>query len=219
MRWPACISALLLVVAVSAAPAQGGNKRAKKSGSPAAPSPKAAADKDTVKLVEYFIKADTSELDPTLIPRFMAIDPGSLPLKLRVQHRAKKAELEALRKISANRRKAPIRRAGQEAPSPAECEPEKGTLQYVKMMTQMGFEEISDDELNHLMQRTRCSECELMVESSLKVTLVPTGKKNGLVRYNFLSANDPWMAIIAAYRNTGSGGGTNFFGSFNGACH
>ena len=92
-------------------------------------------------------------------------------------------------------------------------------MQYVNALRRMGFEQIDEEELEYLMKRTRCSECELHEESSLMAVVVPPKKKKELgTRYLFMSASDPWMAIVAEFRR-GSSGGTNFFGAFHGACH
>lgn len=173
--------------------------------------------KDTIKLVEYVIKAETAELDHTMIPPFMKVVVETLPRKLRARYKAKRAELNALRKIARNKKKGLIRRAA--VTDEAKCDPEKGTKRYINALRQMGFEQISEDELEHIMKKTRCSECELYEESSLKVVLVPAKKKKALpTRYLFISPNDPWMALVAEFRGGGRGG-TNFFGSYHAACH
>lgn len=175
------------------------------------------ADKDTIKLVEYVTKVDTSDLDYAVVPPFMKVLPATLPKKLRAPYKAKRAELNALRKIAQNKKKPPIRRAGKE--EKAKCSPKEGDMQYVNALRKMSFEQIGEPEMEHLMKRTRCSECELHEESSLMAVIVPAKKKGEPgTRYLFLSASDPWMSIIAEYRR-GSSGGTNFFGAFHGACH
>lgn len=206
-----------MAVCVLASPVCAKKTRKKKPKAAAAKSEKAVADKDTIRLVEYVTKVDTSDLDYAVVPPFMKILPETLPGRLRASYKAKRAELNALRKIARNKKKAPIRRLG--ATEEAKCSPKEGDMQYVNALRKMSFEQIDESEMEHLMKRTRCSECELHEESSLMAVVVPAKKKGERgTRYLFLSASDPWMSIIAEYRR-GSSGGTNFFGAFHGACH
>jgi hypothetical protein len=176
---------------------------------------KGTASKDTIKLVEHVTLSDTGALNPELIPAFMEVDRTTLPGRLRAAYDAKVAELESLRKISEGKGKAPIRRAGKEEIT--ECDPEHNSLQYVQMLPKNGFDEISQDEENFLLKRTKCTQCELMLEFSLKIVIVPPqGKQKHHTSYRFLSQSDPLMALVAQYRSKHVG--TNFFGAFAGAC-
>lgn len=177
----------------------------------------ARADKDTLKLVEHVVKTETADLDYALVPPFMSLDPKSLPKDLRAVYQAKRAELNALRKISENKRKPPIRRAVE--PKEPACAPEEGDAAYVRALRGMGFEEIDETELDYLSKKTKCSECELHEESSLMSVVIPAKKKKDrATRHLFLSQSDPWMAIVLRFRSGGRGG-TDFFGAFHGACH
>ncbi len=179
----------------------------------------ATADKDTIELVDSFLKADTNRLPAGAIPVFMKIDHETLPVRQRIPFRAKKAELQALRMKIDSKRKPPIRRAGQEPLK--DCRPEKGSKQLVDSLIGMGFEQLEPDEVRYLEGKTRCSECELVEEFGLKVMIVPPNKKKKQKhprRYYLMHASSPAMALLAAYRG-GSKGGTNFFGvGFFGAC-
>ncbi len=179
----------------------------------------ATADKETIELVDSFLKADTSKIPPGAIPVFMKIDRETLPVRQRIPYRAKKAELEALRMKIDSKKKPPIRRAGQEPMTG--CRPEKGTKQLVDSLLKMGFEQLEPDEVKYLQGKTRCSECELIEEFGLKIYIVPPDKKKKQEyprRYFLMHGSSPAMALLAAYRG-GSKGGTNFFsGGFFGAC-
>ena len=76
----------------------------------------AKAGKDTIRLVEYFLSVDTTDLPPEAIPQFMAVDTNTLPARLRDPYRAKRAELSSLRKITQGKTKPPLRRLGNGRP-------------------------------------------------------------------------------------------------------
>ena len=213
------IACLCLTLAAFAA---GAGKAASKASEAALPrgSPRSAApkaDKETVEFVGLFLKSETSSLPPEGIPKFLAVDPASLPSFLRVKCRAKQTELRALMRISQGKKKAPLRRISSE--EKARCSTEEGGKQYIDALRAFGFDEIYDDEERFLMDRTRCTECELQEESSFVIVAVPPKKKGELPeRRLFMSQNDPFFAIITAYRKK-SGGQTDFFSiGFHGAC-
>lgn len=210
MRPLVLLAAICLAAWPQDAPAAGKGGVAKKSSGEKYP-----ADKDTVRLVEHVTSVPTGDLDPRLIPPFIAVDWKSLPKRLQARQRAKAAELNALRKISEGKRKAPIRLAGQE--EVATCDFEDGDPAYVETLRQSGFEEISQDEENFLMRRAKCTQCELISEFTLKIVIVPDGgEKGSAASYRFLSGSDPLMALVAQYREKRVG--TDFFGAFTAAC-
>ena len=175
---------------------------------------------DTVEFVEAFLKADTAQIPPALIPRFMSVDAESLPKKIRSRFEAKKEELNVLRKIAEGRRKAPIRRAGQDPPEG--CERKKKDAAFIAWMLRMGFFEITEDESEWLQKRTRCNFCELAEEFSFTPIVELPKKKGGREKNRYLlHMKDPLEAYIGQYRKTGGAKeGTNFFsGGFLGACH
>jgi hypothetical protein len=180
---------------------------------------KASADKDTIELVDSFLKADTAKIPAGAIPVFMKIDPETLPERQRIPYEAKKAELQALRMAAESKRKAPIRRAGEDPIK--NCPREKGSKQLVDQLLKMGFGQLEPEEVRYLEKKTRCTECELIDEFGLKVTIVPPNKKKKQKyprRYYLMHQNSPAWALVAAFRK-GSQGGTNFFGvGFFGAC-
>lgn len=175
------------------------------------------ADKETVELVELFLKADTGDLPPDHIPRFLAVEPASLPPKLRERAQAKQSELRALMRVSKSKKKGYLKRLGVE--EPAQCRIEQGSPTYVQALLAFGFDEIYEDEEKFLMERTRCEECELQEESSLTFVLIPAKKKGERpTKRMFMSMNDPFHILIATYRKK-TGGQTDFFGvGSQGAC-
>lgn len=183
------------------------------------------ADKDTVEFAKRFLEIETSELPPELIPRFMEIEPATLPAKLRQKAKARQIELDTLLKISQSGKKPPIRRLGKE---PLERCPKRreDNDEVVKMLRNMGFQQIGDEEEAWLEQKTNCTECELMEEFSLEVILVrpkkqdeKKGKEPPWMRYYLLHDSDPLTALLAQYRQGATGQGTNFFGTgFFGSC-
>ena len=200
----AFLAALLAVPSWAAAP------------KPAAPA-KAAGSPDE-KLVDYFLKTDTGELNPTLIPHFMELDLTKLPERQRAGVRSKRLELNSLRRVSESGKKPPIRRAGQEPLK--SCGVEEGTAQLASTMKGMGFMEITDDEEHFLQDKTKCTECELSEEFTLTRVIVEAdkAKKKPAEKFLFIHSKDPLAALVSQYRD-GHNGGTNFFGvGFFGAC-
>lgn len=193
-----------------------------------------AADKDTIRLVEYVVTTPTAELQPSAIPAFMKIDPASLPdqmisirhegqpkpekVKLRVAYDAKKDELVALKKIADGRNKPPIRRYGMEE---AKCkEPLKGTPEVLRALTLAGFQEATDEEIRIAMQQTKCGECELETEFSLTRVSWRASKKTkkDQIRYFFFRTDPVWLFIDMYKKNLKLTTGTAFFG-IGGAPH
>ena len=173
---------------------------------------------DDEKLVDYVIKSDTGELDPKVIPRLMELDLSKMSPGRRAGAQAKRLELKALRKSMESKTKPPIRRADKEPEKT--CDSEEGTAQQAKVMQNIGFMPVTRDEVAFLIQRTKCTECELAEEFTYTKLLVPgdKAKKIPAEAYMFVHAKDPLMALVTQYRNGGNGG-TDFFSvGFFGAC-
>lgn len=198
----------LLLSALLALPALAAKKAA---------APPAAASEDE-KLVDYFAKTPTSDLNPQLIPRFMALDPANVPEKKRPAFFAKKLELKSLRKTMESKTKPPIRRAGLDPVK--NCAGEEGDEGMARAMSIGGFAEVYSDEVAMLSEKTKCTECELVEEFTLTRVLVrpdPKTKKKPVLHL-YLHTKDPLMALVEQYRS-GKGNGTNFFSvGFFGAC-
>lgn len=177
-----------------------------------------AAGPETLLLVERFVSDKAVELPRETVARLMELDPKSLPVGLRAKFQARRLQLRAHWNQENGIKKGFFRRAGNDAP--ARCAFEEGSEEAVAMLRRMGFEQISEDEERYLMQKTKCSECELTEEYTLTMYFVPPKKKKQkTLRYLFLSQADPLMALLAAYRSGSTTGGTNFFGTgFSGGC-
>lgn len=185
---------------------------------PAAAADKAAPPSDDAKLVDYFVKTPTGELDPKLIPHFMELDLSKLDEQRRSGAQAKRLELNMLRKVSQSTTKPPIRRAGQDPLNT--CDVQEGDSAFARYLMSMGFERITEDEEKKLEEKTKCTECELTEEFTLTRVIVKAEpkKKKPAEKLLLLHAKDPLMAIVSQYRD-GHGNGTNFFSSgFFGAC-
>ena len=177
----------------------------------AAPAP-AALPKDTLEMVEAFIKAPTASLPPEHIDEFLAVDPEAVPKKLRTQFRAKCEELRALKKINDGKRKAPLRRLGNDTQAQCEAPREPEVLPFMK---QMGFVEVDETEEEKLERETNCTMCEMQVEFSLVVVKQKKQSKNPKEppRFHYLyHSNDPVWVLIETMRQGKKPGGTNFFG-------
>lgn len=174
--------------------------------------PASAADngRDVVKLVEYFLKTPTGELKPELVPHFMEVDPKTLPAKLQEPYQVKKEELNALRKAS--KKSALLRRIGQEEIK--DCEIERTDDKGLGILKLAGYAEIYENEEVHVINKTSCTECELVEEFTLRMLLLPPKKPGGKKRKVFLlHGNDPLWIYVGAYRKGNENPfGTGFFG-------
>lgn len=176
-----------------------------------------AANEDE-KLVDYVTKTDTGALDPKAIPRFMELDLSAMSPGRQAAAKAKRLELKALKKAMESKSKPPIRRAGMEPDQ--SCGAEEGTEQQVGMLQRMGFMPVTEDEVKFLVDRTKCTECELSEEFTYTIYIVrgDKAKKKPDAKHTFIHAKDPLMALVSQYRSGGKGG-TDFFSvGFFGAC-
>lgn len=178
-----------------------------------------SASSSTVAMVRFFIDTETAGLPPEGVPEFIKVDPASLPRALRRPYRAKREELLALKRIADGRKKPPLRRLGVEGS--AHCDPPTEDPLAAGILTLAGYGEIYEDEESHLMEDTKCSECELRVEFTLQMVLAKPPSKRGkaeLAPRYFLHHKDPLWNLIAAYRAGRSAFGTNFFGIGRPSC-
>lgn len=176
---------------------------------------RAALDPDELKLVRYVLRTPTAQLAPETIPPFLELDPAELPKDLRGGWWAKKEELEALAKIAAGRKKAPLRRIGNDE-EPL-CEIEEANARKLGILGMAGFVPVEEHEVIKLLDKTSCTECELQTEFTLRIfEKKPAGKpkkKPGrLERIYRMHAKDPLMALVSAMRAGQEGSGTSFFG-------
>ncbi len=173
----------------------------------AAESPKKAT-ADQVKIVEFFIKTPVSQLPPDRVDDFMAVDVQTLPVKLREPYKARQLELYTLKHLAANNKKGLIRMPEKSCAIPDEAKSDKSGI-----MRAAGFMEIKEDEEQMLLEKTQCTERDLMCESSLQIVVERVPKTNKVKRRRyFLYTTDPLTALVAGYRSGKNvGGNTNFF--------
>lgn len=159
-----------------------------------------AADKTTVELVQYFLKTPTSEANPKLIDPFLAVKTETLPKKLRGRAAAKQAEIGALLRLHDTKK-------GGSLVQPLEGCSEKDFVKPLSMagFFSEGYEEVTEDELKYVMDKTKCSEIDLGCRFSMLIFFEK--KKDRILKF---TAADPIMAVVAESR--GKGGGTHFFG-------
>lgn len=185
---------------------------------------KATASADTVKMVEFFTKSEISDLPPERIPAFLQVDAGTLPAKLVGPYLARKEELLTLKKMADSRNKPPIRRLDMSAPPADQCLPsDNPKMERILMMA--GYGRIDEDEARKLSVDTKCTECELVVEFSLRKIADPKQKKPLKKGEEpkflfFLHEKDPLWNLVGLYRaGRNNPFGTNFFGIGHPSCH
>lgn len=186
---------LLLAFLLAALPARAEDAKA-------APTP---ADKTTLELVDYFLKVPTSEANPKLVAAFLAVDGRTLPKKLRLKAGLKQAEIRDLIKLRA------AKKGGSLVQPDAVCTGEEMVRPLAEADIFLGgqYEEIDEDELKYVMDKTHCTELDLGCRFSLKIFFTKSVPKQKPRRMGFLGG-DPIMGLIAESR--GKGGSTHFFG-------
>ena len=165
------------------------------------------ADAETVKFVQYFVKTPVQELQADWIDNFLAIDPGTLPKKLRRSYEARKLELYTLKQVSDSKKKGLLVKTGDDCSIPKDAKSAD-----VALLRMAGYQEIFEDEEKFVIEKTQCSQKQQMCEFTLQVVLEKQpGTKLVRKRY-FLHGRDPLMALVAEHRASGEHRNTNFFG-------
>lgn len=172
-----------------------------------AAAPVKKADREALKLVNYFLETPTGNLPAEAIETFLAVDPESLPKKLQNRYKSKRLELLALKHTTDRQNRKGNFRIPEE-----NCAPPPGSKETECAVLRAGgfWEKISEEEEAYLLKQTSCTELDLMCEFSLQVGWEKDKKGRTLPCY-FLHPNDPLMGYIATYRS-GKGASTKFFG-------
>jgi hypothetical protein len=167
----------------------------------------AGLDADTLAMVKTFLRTPTDQLPVEFIPRFLAVDPAALSVGLRQGFMAKRVELYTLKQISEGKKKGTVRMPAEDCSIPKGA---KGpTVGILKMA---GYVEITEDEERWLMDKTHCTERDLMCEFTLQVIAAKAAKRNQAQRFLLINSHDPIFAMIAQYRGQGHYRQTAFFG-------
>ncbi|HVC09104.1 MAG TPA: hypothetical protein VNH15_04100 [Elusimicrobiota bacterium] len=176
---------------------------------PALAGAKAKSEPKAVILVESFLKTPVSGLPPGQIDAFLKINPDALPRRLRDPYEAKKAQLEALRKVYEIDNRGP--RPG--APTPKDCSvPLKGDLDLVHELEIGGFQEITRQEKDWIAQNTRCSQKDLMCQFSLTIVQRPKTRKKKPKTWYLLHEKDPLFMLVGMKRQGQVPQGSGSFG-------
>jgi hypothetical protein len=173
----------------------------------------APAAKDTVELVKAFLQTPTEQLPPDFIPEFLGIDPETLPKKLQQPYLAKRLELYTLKQLVEGKKKGIVRMPDADCSIPKESKSDSAGV--LKMA---GYETITDDEERWVMDKTKCTERDLMCEFTLQVVNTKGKKPGSERRLLFLNPRDPIFALIGQYRAVGRQKQTNFFGIGSPTC-
>jgi hypothetical protein len=161
---------------------------------------RAEADKDTLDLVNYFLKVELADANPKLVEPFLAVKTETLPKKLRNKAAAKQVEIGALLRIHDVKKKGAF-------VAPVEGCSETSFVKPLRMAGSFSdYETVTEDELKYVMDQTKCTEVDLGCRFSLLIFFEK--KKERILKFN---PADPIMAKVAEYRG-GGGGGTHFFG-------
>ena len=171
--------------------------------------PRAKPGSDSVELAEYVIRTPTDNLVVEAIDPFMDIEPKSLPPRLLGPYLARREELETIQRIEEGKKKPLVRRGGKDAKS-AKCQVEEDDGRKARFLPGAGFKRIEAADIARIMEKTRCSQCELQEEFTLRVLLEKRSGSKGKKEWLFLlHERDPLWAVLGAKGR--SSGGTNFF--------
>jgi hypothetical protein len=159
-------------------------------------------------MVEAFLKAPVNQMPPDQVDRFMAVDPQTLPKKLRTPFRNRVVELEAVMKAFQAKKK------GFVIMPYDTCDTAKKD-ESASTLLNAGYQEITDSEEAYLIRQTKCTEMDQRCDFTLRtVDEPPTKTKKGQRRY-FLYCHmscDPLMILIGFERKHINDRGTDFFG-------
>ncbi len=177
--------------------------------------PARAAD-DDAQFVEAFLKIDVPRLPAEQIGRFVAIEPATLPEKLREPFKARRLELRALRDLASGKKKGPWRMPQSDCEIPHDSD--AGELAVLK---RAGYVEVEEEEMRWVGDKTKCSERDMLCEFTLKELDFKTKDKKTRRRY-FLycrASCDPLMVLIGAHRSKVDDSQTHFFGMAGPTCN
>ena len=187
----------------------------------------AAASKDQVKLVEYFLKTPTKNLNPDLVPAFLSVGSQNLPKKLREKYTAKAMELYALKKTVEGKKEGLVRTPDDSSPQCREFRVKKGLRMYssvfskdlvkgkslsgiIRMLRLGYFARLSSQYMPCIQQRTQCSQKDMVCDFTLTILSAKKGKSRH--NYYFIYNNDPLGVVYSLCERPGIGKNTHFFG-------
>ena len=186
----------------------------------------ASTDKKTLALVDYFLATPLIKIKASLVPEFLAIDPKTLPQKLRTKYESKRLELYALKKAAAGIKEGFVRNPNTADSHCKEITLRNGvtfytsnfpeevihgmTLSHLLLALNLAhFIEVPESEIPCVQQKTQCSQEDMVCDFTLSVLAVKKGKRERL-RY-FLFEHDVLGEVVALCRSPGLGRNTNFF--------
>lgn len=160
------------------------------------------------KFVQQFLKIPVEQLEADEIEDFLTIDPKVLPKSLQGPYATRKLELFTLRHLSMTRSKGLVRTPDKDCSIPLDAKSDNPNS-----IKRAGYMPIGEEEEQYLIDKTHCSERELMCETTLQVVIVKDAKTGkAKKRLYFIYPNDPLTPLIQGYRQgTKVGGQTNFF--------
>lgn len=180
--------------------------------------PAAAADKkadaETVKLVSQVVKVDIPDIPPEAVEAFLAVDPETLPKKLRKPFEVRKIELYTARQLALAKKKSNWRSINKE-----ECSlPKEAQAKAVGFLMFAGYGKVTDEEIAYVEKRSGCTQRDMMCEFTLQIILEKQKDRKEPKKIYLLHTKDALMAYVSELRAGMSGGNTNFFGTIHGSC-
>ncbi|MFI5347616.1 MAG: hypothetical protein ACHQ51_14670 [Elusimicrobiota bacterium] len=166
------------------------------------PADDGAADKETIELVQYFLKVPLAKASTKLIDPFLAVKTETLPAKLRGKAAAKQVEIGALLRIHEREKVGSL-------VYPLDGCDEKTFVKPLSMapfFPEPSYEKVNEDELKYVMDKTKCTEIDLGCRFSLLIFFEK--KKDRIIKF---AASDPIMAIVAESHGGGGGGSSKLF--------
>jgi hypothetical protein len=181
----------------------------------AAPARAMEASKDTVDMVQAFLKLPIDQLPVEHIDEFIAVDPESLPKKLRTPFKARRLELYTLKQLHKRKKYGTIIASDEACAVPHEAK--SGEVGLLRMV---GYQEIDEEEKQWLEDKTKCTERDMLCEFTLQIVDETVKKKR--VRHYYLyckgAACDALFVLVGTRRAGVKAKQTNFFGSGSPVC-
>ncbi len=187
----------------------------------------ARASSKQIKLVEYFLKTPTKNLNPDLVPDFLAVGEKNLPRRLRQGYVSKMMELYALRGVAQGQKEGLVRTTNDSSPSCREFHIRKGIRMYSSVFSEhlmkgrslpeifrllhlARFSRLDSQYLPCVQKKTQCMQQDMVCSFTLTVVSVKKGK--GRRYYYFIYGNDPLGVVYSLCERPQIGKNTNFFG-------
>ncbi len=161
MNYNYTMTTLLAALLLLAGPARAADPKADAASAAVVP-----ADKETIDIVNYFLKVELADASPKLIDPVLSIKIETLPKKLQTKAAAKQTEIRTLLKLHDTEEERDLRPAAAEGCSEKEL---REAAVACRAFSPPGYEVVTEDDLKYVMDKTKCTEIDLGCRFTLKI--------------------------------------------------